>query len=245
MDTQEKLEQARALAYEGSPYEVAEMAAREGGEVCAYLSHHARAKFGEGWERVFSVESLVPWKELEAWILSLDSYPFAPPNNTPEAGKRDEVNAWLGAISCLPKNSKERDWMELLCIVVLSRNLVEMNGLFSNLGFTVSNVLRLEDDSLWLEINPGRNAVRIIQPQTLGFGVISRGKDPSSPFLQLHIESLNMNIPKLHASSMCWFAHQLGIKPPDRLLPPFVQIITTKRTAAPVAIPPRGFGFNP
>lgn len=213
MDTQEKLEQARALAYEGSPYEVAEMAAREGGEVCAYLSHHARAKFGEGWGRVLGIESLVPWKELEAWMLSLDGYPFAPPVNTPEAGKRDEVNAWLGAISCLP-NNKEHDWMALLCIVVLSRNLIEMNGLFSSLGFSVGNVTMIDDDSSRFEINPGPNAVRIIQSQTLGFGVLARGQDPSSPFLQLRVESLNMNIPKLQAPLMFWLARQLSIKPP-------------------------------
>lgn len=218
MDIQEQLEQARDLAYDGSPLEMAEMAAREGGEVCAYLSHHARAKFGGGWARVLDVESLVPWKALEAWMLSLDNYPFAPPNNAPEAGKRDEVNAWLGAISCLPKNNKEFEWMALLCIVVLSRSLIEMRDLFSGLGFSVGNVTIIDNDSSMFEINPGPNALRIIQSQTLGFGVLARGKDPSNPFLQLRVESLNMNIPKLHAPLMFWLARQLGIEPPARVL---------------------------
>ncbi len=236
MDTQEKLEQARALAYEGSPCEMAEMAAREGGEVCAYLSHHARAKFGGGWARVLDVESLVPWKELEAWALGLNR----PPNNTPEAGKRDEVRAWMDALMAVPSDCNEERWRLLLCGLMqrdkkilrhIMENIVGYCGTVPSGAFCVSNpkidngytrcLFRLtnriwECCSCYSHIWPG-----------LECGPMGLENDgPVTP----------RTIPAI--------ARQLGIEPPARILP-LPQIITTERTAGPLAIPPRGFGLNP
>ncbi len=242
MDTQEKLEQARALAYEGSPCEMAEMAAREGGEVCAYLSHHARAKFGEGWARVLDVESLVPWKELEAWALGLRSYPFAPPNNTPEAGKRDEVKAWLDALTAVSSDCNEERWRLLLCGLLQGNkemlcSIIQRTTGPAYIGVSgdidVADMTPSNDDQnrCWFRLTNGiwechSFFSRLWPPFRYGPMGERENDGPVTP----------RTLPAM--------ARQLGIKPPDRLLPP-PQIITTERTAAPVAIPPRGFGLNP
>jgi hypothetical protein len=126
MDLSEQLEQARGVAYDGTLWDVVEMAAREGGEVESYLMHHAGAKFGGGVRRLVSLEALVPWKDLEAWALGLGSYPFAPPVNEPGARRRDEVKAWLNALAEVPSDRGERDWRLLLSGLVWCRNLEDM-----------------------------------------------------------------------------------------------------------------------
>jgi hypothetical protein len=129
------LEGARALAYEGSAWEMIEVAAvEEDWVVWNYLLGHAKETMGAGAQRVLSVEALVPWRELEVWALGLGGFPFAPPLGEPGGQRRGEVKAWLDSLAGVPLDCDEWRWRMLLCGLVWCRNLEEMEKIGKALG---------------------------------------------------------------------------------------------------------------
>jgi hypothetical protein len=152
MDLSEQLEQARGVAYDGTLWDVVEMAAREGGEVESYLMHHAAVKFGGGVRRLVSLEALVPWRKLEVWMPKLGVYPVVPPINSPEAQKRDEVKAWMNVLSGISSDRGERDWRLLMCGLTWCRSLEDMAQIVKALDFQADSVIESSIEEYWIRV---------------------------------------------------------------------------------------------
>jgi hypothetical protein len=121
------IEEARALVYDGSIWELGEGFSRAEGIVAAYITEHVMKRECAG--VIFDlaiVEKRAPWRLLEPWILGQAIHPYTfrstllPPERSRFIPPPEEVDcfgqlAWLETLRGRPTAGGERHWRTLLC----------------------------------------------------------------------------------------------------------------------------------
>jgi len=211
------LEGARALAYEGSAWEMIEAAAVSEEMVRDYLLHYAKGKLGEGARRVLHVETLVPWRQFEVWALGLKSYPYNPLPSDFRGHYRIEAKGWLNALAKLPSDQGERDWRMLLSGLVWCRNLEDMQLVLEKIikhCWHDHVLLRVSDTKF--DISAGARCYFYMNDDWKCMSYISLlwGKEASHGPMGEQENDGPINRP----SQLVAIARQLGIEPPARVI---------------------------
>ncbi len=132
------IEEARALVYDGSIWELGEGFSRAEGIVAAYVTEHVMKRECAG--LIFDlaiVEKRAPWRLLEPWILGQAIHPYTfrstllPPERSRFIPPPEEVDsfaqlAWLETLRGRPKAGGECYWRTLLCALSQCRDAGEL-----------------------------------------------------------------------------------------------------------------------
>jgi hypothetical protein len=208
------LEGARALAYEGSAWEMVAAAAECGDEgeglmAREYLLDHASRLD----DALALAEAVAPWGEMEAWVRMWRRYPIGFLFQKESEKNRDLLSAWMHILADIKSDKKIRDWRFLICVIMLSSNLYELCRYLS-LFMNVETELIGRGDNL-----------RVRAFGAMDFGVsfyavydkfsitsISKGRH-YGPMGYTENDGFIKNI-----DSFVLIARQLGIEPPARVI---------------------------
>ena len=141
------LDDARAVAYDGTIWELSACLARSEGVVRSYLEDHTQRRADrDNVLRLAALERRAPWSLMERWILGLRRYPFSSQHQHLAEKAVVGIGAmvgehrwpWLNTLVELEKDNAERDWRALLCALAVCARPAELCHALCNLGFDTS-----------------------------------------------------------------------------------------------------------